>query len=908
MAQSNYDAEMAVFKKKLKQISNYKGRHTELISLYVPNGTDRSTVMGQLSEEINQSSNIKSPTTRKNVQGALRKIIVFLKKINFNLPEKGIIIFSGNISEVEGRSNIKLFTVVPPKDLKTKLYWCDSEFHLDPLQEMIVPDGFYAIMTIDKNEATIAMLSGKKYDILGHFTSTVPGKTRAGGQCLAPQTQIILSNGEIKDIEQVKENDLIKSIDFKTGQTIDSRITKKWQTIKNTITIKTQNPVFEISCSPDHAFFIWNKGVIIEKPASELNKNDILLFNETIKISSKEASLITNVYNRYDLSKSGQAILQQIRQSQNLSQKELAEKINLSQTEISLMELGKRKCQRKTIETACKGLKINPINFIQKNCKPTDLQILPDKLDKKLAQFIGYFEGDGSFENERISLFESDEELAKFYSNLAKEIFNANSSITHRKNKGYYQTRIYGKQIVNFIKENFPEINTALDSEIPTKILSSDKEVLSTFLKGIYDAEGYSSNKGIGLGINNKKLAQQIQLCLLRFGIISSILEYNNQKNKYSNNIRYTVNISGKYSLEIFRNKINFNSESKSKKLVEIISKKSTKDKCRQILADGIQTKEILIENNALKKFYSVNMFLNGKRKISKEIFKEQIINKSTNKTKEQMQKVYDYGLLPTEILTIKKSEKQPMIDISVKNQNFIANGLVVHNSSQRFERLREEAMQDFFKRVAGKFNNCFLEKIEKLKGVIIGGPGMTKQYFIDKEAIHHELAKKVIGVVDTSYTDEGGIREVVQKSEILLKDTELMRERLSLENFLGEVAKDGLATYGIKEVEEYLDAGRVAKLIISEDIPWLIIKKKCAHCNHEEIELFKDPEKYDETKLACSKCNSKVEVLEEIDYLEYMVEKANSTSAEVQVVSSETSQGKQFLESFGGVGAILRY
>ena len=130
MAQeSNYDAELAVFKKKLKQLEAYRGRHTELITLYVPYGTDRSTVMNQLSEEINQSSNIKSPTTRKNVQGALRKIIVFLKKIDFKLPPHGIVVFSGNVSEVEGRSDIRLFTVHPLKDLNTKLSWCDSQFH-----------------------------------------------------------------------------------------------------------------------------------------------------------------------------------------------------------------------------------------------------------------------------------------------------------------------------------------------------------------------------------------------------------------------------------------------------------------------------------------------------------------------------------------------------------------------------------------------------------------------------------------------------------------------------------------------------------------------------------------------------------------------------------------------------------
>jgi len=228
--------------------------------------------------------------------------------------------------------------------------------------------------------------------------------------------------------------------------------------------------------------------------------------------------------------------------------------------------------------------------------------------------------------------------------------------------------------------------------------------------------------------------------------------------------------------------------------------------------------------------------------------------------------------------------------------------------SSQRFERLREEAMQDFFKRIGEKFNGYFVSNIEKVTGVIIGGPGMTKQYFIDKQAIHHELGKKVVGVIDTSYTDEGGIRELVQKSEELLKDTEMMREKVTLDNFLGEVAKDALATYGANEVEKAMDEGRVKQLIISEEIPWIAIKKLCGHCEKEEVEIFKDPDTYDEAKVSCSTCKSKVEVMEEVDYLDYMIEKANETGAEVRVVGTETAQGKNFLEGFGGVGAILRY
>ncbi|MDZ4256157.1 MAG: peptide chain release factor 1, partial [archaeon] len=108
-------AEQAVFKKKLKELSSYKGRGTELISVYIPPGTDRGAVMNQLSTEMGQSGNIKSPQTRKNVQTALKKISNFLKQTDFKLPPTGLVLFCGNVAETEGRTDIRLFTVKPVK-------------------------------------------------------------------------------------------------------------------------------------------------------------------------------------------------------------------------------------------------------------------------------------------------------------------------------------------------------------------------------------------------------------------------------------------------------------------------------------------------------------------------------------------------------------------------------------------------------------------------------------------------------------------------------------------------------------------------------------------------------------------------------------------------------------------------
>jgi len=179
------ETKLLLLRKKLKELKTYKGQGTQLISLYLPRDVDRSSVTKQLTDELSQSSNIKSQQTRKNVQAALRRIIGYLKQIDFSIPETGMVVFSGNVSTNPAKDNVVLLQVVPPKPLATKLYWCDSEFHTAPLEDMAESDDVYGLMVIDKREATISVLHGKSYTIVGHETSGVPGKARAGGQSAA---------------------------------------------------------------------------------------------------------------------------------------------------------------------------------------------------------------------------------------------------------------------------------------------------------------------------------------------------------------------------------------------------------------------------------------------------------------------------------------------------------------------------------------------------------------------------------------------------------------------------------------------------------------------------------------------------------------------------------------------------
>ncbi len=165
----------------LNELESHKGRHTELISVYISAGYDANSVQKQLEEEKSTAKNIKSTTTRNNVMDALDKIIRYLKGMK-RTPDNGLALFAGNISKVEGQMDMQLWIIEPPMPLKIRLYRCDKDFVLEPLQEQLEVSEVFGLLVMDRKEATIGLLEGKRIEVMQKMTSGVPSKIRAGGQ------------------------------------------------------------------------------------------------------------------------------------------------------------------------------------------------------------------------------------------------------------------------------------------------------------------------------------------------------------------------------------------------------------------------------------------------------------------------------------------------------------------------------------------------------------------------------------------------------------------------------------------------------------------------------------------------------------------------------------------------------
>jgi len=168
-------------KKLIKKLKKHRGRHTELVSVYIPAGYDLNKIINHLQQEQGTATNIKSSSTKKNVIDALEKMIQHLRLFK-KTPDNGLSAFSGNVAEREGQSDVKVWSVEPPVPLNIRIYRCDKEFIVDPLENLCETKEIYGLIVMDRRDGDIALLKGKAIISLSKVSSNVPGKTRAGGQ------------------------------------------------------------------------------------------------------------------------------------------------------------------------------------------------------------------------------------------------------------------------------------------------------------------------------------------------------------------------------------------------------------------------------------------------------------------------------------------------------------------------------------------------------------------------------------------------------------------------------------------------------------------------------------------------------------------------------------------------------
>jgi peptide chain release factor subunit 1 len=186
--------------------------------------------------------------------------------------------------------------------------------------------------------------------------------------------------------------------------------------------------------------------------------------------------------------------------------------------------------------------------------------------------------------------------------------------------------------------------------------------------------------------------------------------------------------------------------------------------------------------------------------------------------------------------------------------------------SQRRYERIIEQLVEEFFKRVGEAANRHFLPLLEKgvLKGIIIGGPGYAKIDFAKGGFLDYRLQQLVSReLVDVAYQGYEGLREAVMKAKDVIQ-AQVYREAVeALEEFKSHLAQmTGLVVYGDNEVTLALEAGVVKTLLV--------------HQERDDIEKWKNI--------------------------------ASTRGAKVIVIPAGLPEAEWFKETFGGLAGMLRF
>jgi len=231
--------------------------------------------------------------------------------------------------------------------------------------------------------------------------------------------------------------------------------------------------------------------------------------------------------------------------------------------------------------------------------------------------------------------------------------------------------------------------------------------------------------------------------------------------------------------------------------------------------------------------------------------------------------------------------------------------------SAKRFQKLREMELTYYYNRVAETSREYFID-IYPVKGLIVSGPGPTKEEFINGNYLEYRLQNMIISTIDCSYAGAEGIREAFAKSADILSSFRMVEEKKLVEDLFRHInSHSGLGVYGLKDIIELLQNNVVDTLIITDDTNLHKIEGKCRRCQNlqeaivERVDVIPTKTKF--TTNPCPGCNAMEVESNERDIVDYLSLMAAKTGTRIEVISGSAEYGSM-LASLGKVGAILRY
>ncbi|MBD3210671.1 hypothetical protein GF318_04795 [Candidatus Micrarchaeota archaeon] len=501
--------------------------------------------------------------------------------------------------------------------------------------------------------------------LFGDPTTPIGGHVLAH-MCLTPDSLIQLGDGTIKTIRDLSIHDKVVSVnkELKNEEKgIQAKVGK--DKMKEVYEIKTDSI---IRASGMHRFFMLDGFEIKEVRAKDICRGDWLVHAGAMDFSGKIQPLPEIETNELAVIAPGRDALVDKFRRKGLCREGICTSLDINERQSGGVLSQGQPTEAGTVA------RLSPVLGEEIDCvQPAHSRrhrrmMLPSRLGIGLSQLFGYFLGDGNLGKNSIRFRDKRREVLERYAGIIEKEFGLKEGASRVKGKNCWQLGVNSRAVVRLFRE----------TDAWELVSRSPKEHVAAFIRGFADAEGYVSKSRSRIQIVQKEeqTLKYIQMMILRFGIFASI--------RRRKDGTFQMLIDGKEVVKYAR-LIGMTAEDKSK-LLEKWSRHYEKTSTRKTIPISRKDARRLLKHFKLplivkkKSYRHINV---READGLVRLFKERGIGCPEIRF---VRRLLESDIRLEKVKEISKKENKEMLyDIQVAgNENFVANGFLVHNSTYR--------------------------------------------------------------------------------------------------------------------------------------------------------------------------------------------------------------------------------
>ncbi|CAL6066819.1 Translation_elongation factor [Hexamita inflata] len=141
-----------------------------VVTLYIRSSDSPESITKILNTKRTETGNIKSSVTKAAIQSALDKASQFVTSYVKSIPRNGLCVFVG--------SALIAFEPIQPIVYTGSSLFCDKQFNINPVEELLQPKQKYIFILFDGYTARIYSVCGNSIEILSEIEADIPKKGR----------------------------------------------------------------------------------------------------------------------------------------------------------------------------------------------------------------------------------------------------------------------------------------------------------------------------------------------------------------------------------------------------------------------------------------------------------------------------------------------------------------------------------------------------------------------------------------------------------------------------------------------------------------------------------------------------------------------------------------------------------